>query len=673
MTTSQLSAIARVETALPDPPDHEVFTPDQWKMVLAMADTIVPEIRPSHTPHLGPQLFLTQSEYAAAVQDIKNSVANPPDDAVIEQYLAENATSNARFRRELQRIFAAHVRDDVRSGVGLIISMVNSRVGSLIFNGSSTPFYDHAYEERAAIMKSWSQSYLPPLRQVHRSLSQLVKVTWLRTSPSIAPLLSFPRVPIHMSPGTTFPFEFVGFQAGEQAEIIETDVVVVGSGCGAGVVAKNIAEDGHRVVVVEKGYHHETERLPMSELEAAHHLYHGGGLLPSDDNTITVIAGSTWGGGGTINWSASLQTQALVRKEWADRGMKFFTSADYQASLDRVCRRMGVSTAHIEHNHTNRVLLEGARKLGYSVKAVPQNTGGNKHYCGYCTLGCGAGQKQGPVVSWLPDAIKAGAKSIEGLEVDHVLFETQRGSKVATGVQGRWTSRDGSIKREVIVKAKKVVLSAGTLFSPLILLRSGLTNPQLGRNLKLHPAAFIFGIWPEEIRPWEGGILTAVCDEFQNQDGRFHGAKLEAMTMLPAWFLPMVASMGLEYKKMVPKFKHMSAFISLVRDRESGRVYPDAATGLPRVAYTPSPMDRQHCLEGMLAMAKICYVTGAQEIGVLVEGVPMFVRDTTPVPASASLDDLHAEDAGINDPAFQAWLDKVRATGLAVPEASFAT
>jgi len=43
------------------------------------------------------------------------------------------------------------------------------------------------------------------------------------------------------------------------------------------------------------------------------------------------------------------------------------------------------------------------------------------------------------------------------------------------------------IIRQVIIKAKRVIVSAGTLQSPLLLLRSGLSNPQIGRNLHLHP------------------------------------------------------------------------------------------------------------------------------------------------------------------------------------------
>jgi hypothetical protein len=87
-------------------------------------------------------------------------------------------------------------------------------------------------------------------------------------------------------------------------------------------------------------------------------------------------------------------------------------------------------------------------------------------------------------MSWLPDAARAGAKFMEGFKVDHVMFNETSGTKKAIGVKGTWTSRnsnggtDGSLDdrkvREVIVKAKKVIISSGSLWSPIILMNSGL-------------------------------------------------------------------------------------------------------------------------------------------------------------------------------------------------------
>lgn len=337
---------------------------------------------------------------------------------------------------------------------------------------------------------------------------------------------------------------------------------------------------------------------------------------------------------------------------------------------------MGVSTDHITHNKNNQVLLEGARKLGMTAKEVPQNTGGKRHYCGYCTLGCGACEKQGPAVSYLPDAANHGAKFIEGLEVDKVIFRTNKktGRKEASGVVGTWTSRDeyGGVAgvrttREVVIKAKRVVISAGTMRTPTILQRSNLKNKHIGANLKLHPVACVGGIFDEDIRPWEGGILTAVVASLENQDGKGHGVKLEACTMLPSTWFPMTTWTGsLDWKLFAPKFRNMTGHISLARDTTSGKIWSDKE-GRVRYTYNPNKTDRKHIMEGMVALAKINYICGAKEIFTAQPNVPTFKRSE-----SASTDiQQKIEHDGINDAAFEEWLKKLSNNGLPDPDTTF--
>ena len=529
--------------------------------------------------------------------------------------------------------------------------------------GSVTPFHEQSIRVRREILLSWSISYLPLLRGLFKSFTNLFKSIWVKTSPTYHKVLGLPRAPIHGKPGKGFDFEFLQFPPADTPEVLETDVAIVGSGCGAGVCAKNLAEAGYKVLVADKAFYYPPKYLPMSQNEAAVHLFRNGGADVSEDASIGCLSGQTWGGGGTINWSASLQTQHFVRQEWADSGLPFFTSSEFQTCLDRVCERMGASTEHIKHNHTNRVLMEGARKLGYGVRAVPQNTGGEQHYCGYCSLGCGTAEKQGPVVSFLPDAARAGAQFIEGFDVREVLFEDVDGIKTATGVKGIWRSRESNggvigpdiTTRSVIIKAKRTIVSCGSLQSPILLLRSGLQNPQIGRNLHLHPVGITFGTFPYQTKPWEGGILTAVVESFENLDGRGHGTKLESIAMFPSICLPFMPwASGADWKVFTSSLQSMAGFISLTRDRDSGRVYL-GKDGFTRLAYTPSAFDRAHVLEGVIANAKILYVAGAHTIHSGIPGQPAFER------ADSAKGD---GPPSANEPRFQEWLAQQRRAGL---------
>lgn len=283
---------------------------------------------------------------------------------------------------------------------------------------------------------------------------------------------------------------------------------------------------------------------------------------------------------GTVNWSASLQLQGIVRREWADKfGLTHFAGSDFQRDLDAVCERMGVSYAAVEHNKGNQVLMEGARKLGWSAKPVAQNTGGEVHSDGYCTRGCRDCGKKGPVVTFLPDAAEAGANFMEGLDVREIVFDDASTSerRSVVGIKGIWTSRDpaggvigpGQTKRDVFIKARQTIVAGGAVYSPYLLSKSGLKNRHIGRHLHLHPVAMLAAVWDEDVRPWEGPILTSVVNEFENIDGDGYGAKLEATTMMPASFLPLFNwTSGLQWKEFTAKMRRMTGYISLARDRE---------------------------------------------------------------------------------------------------------
>jgi hypothetical protein len=130
------------------------------------------------------------------------------------------------------------------------------------------------------------------------------------------------------------------------------------------------------------------------------------------------------------------------------------------------------------------------------------------------------------------EAAKAGATFMEGLRADKVLFQNDD-KRVASVVEGTWTSRDSylglsgeAVRRKVIIIAKKVIVSCGTLQNPLLLPRGGLKNSQIGRYLHLHPGKYPFSQFYYTIY------------KFENLDGRGHGVKIESVAMLPSVVIP---------------------------------------------------------------------------------------------------------------------------------------
>lgn len=105
----------------------------------------------------------------------------------------------------------------------------------------------------------------------------------------------------------------------------------------------------------------------------------------------------------------------------------------------------------------------------------------------------------------------------------------------------------------------------------------------------------------------------------------------------------------------------MACFVILTRDRDTGRVFPDPKTGGLRVEYDLSDLDHDHGIEGIVAMSKICYVSGAREIRPLIPGLEPLV-----VPPGAAQQYIARAAAGeVRDPEFAdpelaAWLKRLR-------------
>ncbi|KAM4054770.1 GMC oxidoreductase [Hirsutella rhossiliensis] len=666
-----------VATPVPDPPSDDFMSKAQWDTLYALLDACLPAIASSTSPSTDPAelLILDDDDFEKALDRAASSMRDPPSRDELKTFLEYRPTQNAKFRADcLQSLANAPQKGQLVK----VLSLLGTNYGSLLLTGYWTPVARQPTRTREAIIKSWFSSRLLSLRSLAKSVAMMAQKANSVSSPYFRELSGYTDVPRNWKATRGYAFSFVQLEAGSGVHEITTDVVVVGSGCGGGVAAKNLAEAGHRVLVVDKGFHFPPAHLPMPQSAACRHLFDNGGAYISDDAAVAMVAGGAWGGGGTVNWSVCFRTQDFVRDEWAAAtGLPLFTSPDYDDCLDRVWDFVGASTAAIRHNPRSQALLDGCGKLGWRAAAVEQNTASKEHYCGQCHLGCGSAEKRGPAVAWLPAAAEAGAELMEGFEVQRVVFAAD--GVTATGVEGLWTSRgeNGQVhtpaatrtQRRVRIKATKVILAGGALWSPVLLMKSGVENRHLGRNLHVHPCNFVFATDKEDVRPWEGGIITSYSSEFENLDLKGHGVKLEPTCMVPytvfSWHPWQDA---VDAKLAALKYRNLHGFISLARDRDSGRVYPDRRTGLPRVDYTMSDFDRDHVLEGVQALAKICYVTGAKEIQPGLQGLAPFVADDG---GERQRKHVAGTDPEFTDPAFGAWLAKLRELGNKPPTAAF--
>ncbi|HWS38970.1 MAG TPA: GMC family oxidoreductase N-terminal domain-containing protein, partial [Actinoplanes sp.] len=300
---------------------------------------------------------------------------------------------------------------------------------------------------------------------------------------------------------------------------LDADAVVIGSGAGGGLIAGRLAAAGARVVVLEAGRYRADADFHQRELEAYQTSYWRGGPTPTADLNVTLMAGAGLGGGTVINWTNCLKTKDGVRREWATgHGLTDLATASFDSHLDTVWRELSVTDRCSELNRVHEAMRRGAETLGWSFATVFRNWDVKRHdaaVAGYLGFGDRSGAKQSTVKVYLEPAVRDhGARVVDGCRADRVLVRDGR----AAGVTGTWTSEDGSRQATVTVRAPIVVVAAGALESPGVLLRTGIGGPATGDYLRLHPCTVTMGDYGTDLQAWWGAPQSGLVNEFA-EDG----------------------------------------------------------------------------------------------------------------------------------------------------------
>jgi choline dehydrogenase-like flavoprotein len=279
------------------------------------------------------------------------------------------------------------------------------------------------------------------------------------------------------------------------------DVVVVGSGAGGGVVAGELAERGRHVLLLELGPHRTAADFTRWEAKAAHDLWWPIRFALIDGGAggaVGLIAGRCVGGSTTINTKVALRAHAKDLAKWHEASGLVgslgtpFGASDLDPHYEQVEKRLGVRE-RADWSKSVRTVEPAFRALGSELEPVRSYTDGNCMSCGSCLQGCPTNAGKSTLNTYIHDAWAAGRLELRAdARVERVVIE----DGVAAGVE--YVDRDGTLKR---VDAGAVVVAAGTLNTPQLLLRSGLPDSPssrlIGRNLGFHPARLVYGLFDE--------------------------------------------------------------------------------------------------------------------------------------------------------------------------------
>ena len=315
------------------------------------------------------------------------------------------------------------------------------------------------------------------------------------------------------------------------------DVVVIGTGAGGSPLLYKLAKAGLKVAALEAGGFVNPAEFASDEV-AQQYLYWLDERITDGANPVTFGKNNSGigVGGSTLHWGAycprptpgnfHIRTESGVGVDWP------ITYDDLLPYFEDVERFLGVSgpadypwdpgrrypLPALPLNAPAELMQRGCAALGLRTAPAPlaavsraYTTGEypERSACvnrGFCHQGCRNGAKSSMDATYLPAAVRAGAEIRAGAFVTDLELD-------ASGRIGAVVYRPGGVEHRQLTRA--VVLSAGTVESARLLLRTGFANGsgQVGRNFMAHPSTQIWGTFGQDTRPYKGFPASLITED----------------------------------------------------------------------------------------------------------------------------------------------------------------
>jgi len=413
-----------------------------------------------------------------------------------------------------------------------------------------------------------------------------------------------------------------GLSVKEAATITETeithtvDAVVVGSGAGGAIAAYELAKSGKSVLVLEAGRYVPSEQLTEMHAVTLGTMYADHGGQANSQGDITILQGACVGGSTVVNAALCFRTPDYYFKRWGKEfGLTNLTTEVMTPYFETVEKNLWIKP-NAEHETSNgaELIKEGMEKLGVPPGTAKRNVK-DCALTGFCFAGCKPERKQSMLVTYLPWAQAYGAEIYADTRAVEVLTKDD----IATGIRAEVVDPNtGAKKADVAVNAPIVVLAAGPIQTPILLMKSGnLANSsgQVGKNFACHPTISLTAEFEQDVDDFHGATHSLYMDRdiLPDEDTGVGG-----YILLNALEQPVFAGSsqnpgtGKPYVQFMEKYKNTVRLITLIHDKNVGEVtYKD---GIKSINYTVDDEDFEAMKTGLRTNAEILFAAGAKRV-----------------------------------------------------------
>ncbi len=504
-------------------------------------------------------------------------------------------------------------------------------VAPVFFAATPCRFSSLSGERRKKYLEGWESSRLYARRMSAQGLKTLLCIAYM-AHPGVKESIGFGKKPGCSRSDNPLPSPdrpnarnvegIIQFGDPRKHTVRETaDFCIVGSGAAGAVLAHELSAAGKKVVLLEEGSYWTGAEVPDDPAYALRLLFREAGFRTTRGRTVVPTMQASCVGGTTfVNSSICFRFPERVLKEWAlEHGIEHLTPEALAPCYERVERIAGIRPVDPSIlGVKNRLFQRGAQALGIHSE-VFSRAERECEGCSECMPACPTGAKQSMDRSYLPRAVEQGAVIYADCRAEEILV---RGGQ-ALGVRGVFrepgTGRPDGL---IFVNAKAVILAAGVMDSPVILLKNRIGNSSgwVGRNLVHHPGSAMFGLFPEVVNPWEGATQGFGSGEYLERD-----IKLEVIWGPPAYLAVRLPGFGHELLRHLSRYRNAVAWDSMVRGASRGRV--EAGSGWnPKISYRILQKDVDRIVEGLRVVAEMLFAAGAHTVLPGIHGLPVEAR-----------------------------------------------
>jgi len=394
-----------------------------------------------------------------------------------------------------------------------------------------------------------------------------------------------------------------------------TDVVVVGSGpCGA-VSAYELAAAGHDVILLEEGPPFTVRDFELDGNLSMTRTMREGGLRMTRGTMMPTMQAIALGGGSLVNSAICVRPPDAVFDRWATGfDLERTDRAQLDPHFDAISKFLSIApTPDAVQGRRNLLFRDACDAMGVSSEPIERNVKGCRG-SGECFTGCRSRAKQSMDVSYIPAALRAGARVFTSVQVQQIRHSGRRVTGVSGQVVAPFSGGSGRGRSHRFrIEAKAVVLAAGCTATPILLKHSdNLANAsgQVGENLQFHPGAAIAGVFSEAVDPQFGATQGYQSLAFLDE-----GFKLETLWAPPSLLAVRIPGFGLELKAHLAELSHVAiwdAFASC--NRSYGTVRARRGTMDPRIHWTFHPEDVSILVRALWVLAELFFAAGARKI-----------------------------------------------------------